>query len=383
MNENELVMKEEILACIKDEHIKFLQSGQISKYVFPMPRKEAHQKKIIHLTVRFFVMTINPENEVLYLVQKRGKNKDTSPSYYTDSASGHVIYKKKLNLNNIKENALRELEEEFGIPPKAIQNLIFHDLGIEKDSLTTEIVYIFFGFVEYNVKLQPDSKELEIEGSRFYSKMELEKLFEEEQSVDYSKKVWEKLMEKDIKILFRTQNDMNETEQDIALFIGRYQPLHHGHIYVLRRILELCGVLKIGIGSSQLSNHKNDPFTCEERTNFLNAAFRKRKIPRNKYEIHEIPDIFDAKKWVDHVISIVGEFNIVYANSGWVRQLFQNRGIKVGKKIEIFKNKFNGTNIRNLIIKNKMWTNLVPNEVVELMREFNGIERIKSLSKNS
>ncbi len=376
-------MNQEILACIKNEHIKFLQSGQISKYIFPMPRKEAHQKKITHIIVRFFVMTINPKNEVLYLVQKRGKNKEVFPKYYSDSASGHVIYENKLNLNNIKENALRELEEEFGIPPKDIQSIIFHDLEKEKDGLTTEIAYIFFGLVEYNVKLQPDPKELEIDGSRFYDKIELEKLFEEEQSVDYSKKIWEKLFEEDIKSLFEFRNHLNETEQDIALFIGRYQPLHHGHIYVLRRILELCRVLKIGVGSSQLSNHKNDPFTGEERTKFLKAALRKRKISQKKYEIHEIPDIFNAKKWIDHVISIVGEFNIVYTNSSWVRQLFQNRGIRVGKKIEIFKNKFNGTNIRNLIIKNKKWTTLVPNEVVELMREFKGIERIKSLSKNS
>ena len=37
-------IKEEILACIKDEDIKYLQSGQISKYIFPLERRKAHNK---------------------------------------------------------------------------------------------------------------------------------------------------------------------------------------------------------------------------------------------------------------------------------------------------------------------------------------------------
>ena len=61
-------MEEEILACIKEENIKFLESGQISKYVFPIPRKEAHLKKIPHLIVRVFIIAITPNGEIRYLV---------------------------------------------------------------------------------------------------------------------------------------------------------------------------------------------------------------------------------------------------------------------------------------------------------------------------
>ena len=138
--------------------------------------------------------------------------------------------------------------------------------------------------------------------------------------------------------------------------------------------------MKIGIGSSQLSHTLNDPFTSEERKKFLECALEKRRISSKRYEIYDIPDIFNAKKWVDHVISIVGEINSVYSNSDWVRELFFNKRIKVAKKVTIFKKKFNANNIRNLIAKNdKKWKSLVPKEVVELIEEFNGIERIKSL----
>lgn len=374
-------MDKELLACIDDNDIKFLQSGQISKYIFPLERNQAHKNKVSHIIVRLFILAITPDNKILYLVQKRGKNKDGYPNHYTDSASGHVLYHKNLNLTLIKKNAIRELEEEFGISSKAVKKLIFYDLNVEEDNFTTEIAYIFFGLVEYNVKLEPDPEELEIEGSRFYTRKELINLLKNEKSVDYSKKVWEYLLKTNIKSLFTNEKTTTESK-DIPLYIGRFQPLHHGHIYVIYRILEKHNKIKIGIGSSQFSNIQNNPFSADERKKFIIAALKKRNI--TNYEIFEIPDIFNAKKWVEHVESIVGHFDVVYSNSEWVRQLFQNKNYSLGKKLTIFKNKYNASHIRDLIMrKNKIWRNLVPNEVISCITEFNGINRIISLQENS
>ncbi len=378
-------MEKEILACIEDENIKYLHSGQISKYVFPLERIEAHKKRISHLIIRFFIMAITPDNETVYLVQKRGKNKKSYPEFFTDSASGHVIYRPSLELNDIKENAMRELEEEFGIPRNSINKIILHDLNTEQDKFTKEIAYIFFGLVDYRVKLKPNFEELEIKESRFYSKKELENLLRNEKSVDYSKEIWNYLIHMDLISLFEKKNKLKtSSSQDVALFIGRFQPLHHGHIFCFYRILESHKKLKIGIGSSQLSKTKNDPFTSEERIKFIKTAFEKRKISKNRYEIYEIPDIFNAQKWVDHVVSIVGDFDIIYSNNDWVRQLFQNKSYLVGKKLGIFKKKYNASTVRKLISKeNKNWTSLVPKEVANLMKEFKGVERIQSFYKIS
>ncbi len=374
-------MEKEILACIDTENIKYLQAGQISKFIFPMERKEAHEKKVSHLIIRFFIMTITPHNEILYLVQKRGQKKRSYPGYFTDSASGHVTYESNLNLNRIKVNAIRELEEEFGIPEKAIQRIIFYDLNAEENQFTKEIAYIFFGLIDYDVKLKPNAEELEIEDSKFYNKTELKKILENEKNVDYSKKIWNYLLKENLKALFEQKTNLiKDKKETTALFIGRFQPLHHGHIYVLYRILEEHKKVKIGIGSSQFSNTKNDPFTNVERRRFIEAALKKRKIPNSNYEIYDIPDIFNAKRWVDHVVTIVGDFEIVYSNSDWVRELFQNKGYVVGKKLGIFKKKYNASNVRKLISKEKKdWTILVPNEVVNLIIEINGIQRIQSL----
>ena len=121
-------MPKELLACIKNENIKYLHSGQIAKFIFPMEREEAHKKKISHLIIRIFVMARKPDNQIIYLVQKRGERKSSFPNYYTDSASGHVVYKKDLNLKDIEHEAKRELEEEFGVPPSSIIKMRFFDL---------------------------------------------------------------------------------------------------------------------------------------------------------------------------------------------------------------------------------------------------------------
>jgi len=375
-------MEKEIVACIKEINLKYLESGQVSKVVFPLERQEAHKKKIIHLITRFFIISHSSKGEIRYLVQKRSNNKTEYPEYFTDSSSGHVIWKKNLDLKKIQKDAMRELEEEFGIPSRALNKIKFYELRDEIDDKEREISYVFFGIVDYNIALRPNPNELDIKRSRFYERTELEEIIKNEKIIAYPKKIWKKLLNTDINSFFEiepvpTLSHSNKS----ALFIGRFQPLHHGHVYVLRNILKSYRTVKIGIGSSQLSNTFNDPFTNIERREFIKATFKKRRVSTARYDIYDIPDIFNAKKWVDHVVSIIGEFDAIYSNSDWIRELFQNKGFKVGKKITIFKKKFNSSNVRRLIIKNnKSWKPIVPKEIVELIEKFDGINRLKSLN---
>ena len=375
-------MEKEILACIKEINLKYLESGQISKVVFPLERQEAHKKKIIHLITRFFIISHSPNGEIRYLVQKRSKNKTEYPDYFTDSSSGHIIWKKNLDLKKIQKDAMRELEEEFGIPSRALNKIKFYELKDEIDDKEREISYVFFGLVDYDVIIKPNVNELDIERSRFFGRVELENILKNEKIIAYPKKIWKKLLNTDINSLFENEAVPKFSQSNnSALFIGRFQPLHHGHLYVLMNILKSYRTVKIGIGSSQLSNTFNDPFTNIERREFIKAVLKKRRVSTKRYYIYDIPDIFNAKKWVDHVVSIIGEFDAIYSNSDWIRELFQNKGFKVGKKITIFKKKFNSSNVRRLIIKNnKSWKPIVPKEIVELIEKFDGINRLKSLN---
>lgn len=375
------IMEKEILACIKDQDIIYLQSGQISKYIFPLERKKAHDNNVSHLIVRVFAYSISPKNEMMYLVQKRSKNKESFPGYFTDSASGHVVFRKNLSLKDIEQDAKRELQEEFGIQTQHVRKISFYDLKTETYKNTSEISYIFLFQIDYDVKLKADPIELDTEKSKFYSETEIKQLLKNENSVDYSRQIWEELINKDLDELIKNKINL-KLHGDVALFIGRFQPFHHGHVYVINSIFKDFKKIKIAIGSSQLSNTCINPFTSTERRKFLVAALKRRKYPTKNYEIFEITDIFNAEKWVNHVVSIVGDFDAVFSNSDWVRILFQQKGFNIGKKITIFKKKYNGTHIRKLICKNdKNWRNLVPKEVINIIEEssIDGINRIKKL----
>lgn len=124
-----------------------------------------------------------------------------------------------------------------------------------------------------------------------------------------------------------------------ALFIGRFQPFHHGHLDAIKQISEKDMI--IGVGSSQYSGTNDNPYSFEERKKMIELALGKSR----KYKIVAIPDIHDAKKWVEHVKKIVGKFDVVYTGNNFVKQLFEEKGYKV-KKIKI-KIKTSGSEIRN------------------------------------
>ncbi|MEJ2279707.1 MAG: NUDIX domain-containing protein [Candidatus Lokiarchaeota archaeon] len=188
-------MEDEIIACIKKDDLKYLQSGQISKHIFPMERNEAHKKEIPHLIVRVFILRKNESGKFEYLVQKRSERKRVYPGYYTDSASGHILYKEGLNLKDIKQNAIRELNEEFGIAENDLVSLFFYELSSEKNKITTEVAYIFMGTVKTGADLKPNPKEVDPSVSRFYSEDQLIQILNNEKLIDHSKRIWKKLLE--------------------------------------------------------------------------------------------------------------------------------------------------------------------------------------------
>lgn len=124
-----------------------------------------------------------------------------------------------------------------------------------------------------------------------------------------------------------------------ALFIGRFQPFHVGHLDALKQISET--EIIIGIGSSQYSGNKDNPYTFAERKKMITKALKNTDI---KYQTKAIPDIHNPKNWVDHVKKIVGHFDVVYTGNPVVAKLFKAKRFKV-KMIKI-KIKISATEIR-------------------------------------
>ena len=166
-----------------------------------------------------------------------------------------------------------------------------------------------------------------------------------------------------------------------ALFIGRFQPFHKGHLAMARRILAKHDELIIGIGSAQYSHTGENPFTAAERFEMIHRALDEEGIRR--YHIIPIPDTHVHSVWVSHVTSLVPRFDAVYSNSDLVVRLFREHGLKVLSPALVDRERLSGTEVRHRMLKGGDWESLVPSVVAEYIKEIDGVERIRETHKYS
>ena len=144
-----------------------------------------------------------------------------------------------------------------------------------------------------------------------------------------------------------------------ALFVGRFQPFHLGHLSVLKEIdsRDDVGEIIIGVGSSQYGDTDENPYNFTERKKMLEMVLPNEL--KKKFSIFAIPDVHKNNIWVEHVKNIVGDFDEVYTGNELVKSLFLIEGQKVMPVIN-YKN-ISGTKIREMI-KNgdERWKELVP-----------------------
>jgi nicotinamide-nucleotide adenylyltransferase len=84
---------------------------------------------------------------------------------------------------------------------------------------------------------------------------------------------------------------------------------------------------------------------------------------------------------VDHVLSIVSDFDIVISNNSLTKRLFSEKGFNVLETPLYSKDRYSGKEIRKRFITGEKWDNLVPKEVPDIIKKIDGVKRLKDLSK--
>jgi nicotinamide-nucleotide adenylyltransferase len=164
-----------------------------------------------------------------------------------------------------------------------------------------------------------------------------------------------------------------------ALYIGRFQPYHNGHKYVIDQITRESDELIIGIGSAQISHEPDHPFTAGERVLMLSRALKNVGCP---LYIIPLEDINRNALWVAHIISMIPPFDRIYSGNPLVIRLFHEAGYPVITPALYEREQLSGTTIRKRILCGKPWKDLVPYSVIEVMEEIDGISRIMDLNRN-
>ncbi len=166
-----------------------------------------------------------------------------------------------------------------------------------------------------------------------------------------------------------------------GLLIGRMQPVHKGHISVIKETLTEVDELIIGIGSAEKSHTDSNPFTGGERILMLTKALREYKIDPSRYYIIPLEDIACNSLWVGHVKMLTPPFNKVYSGNSLVQQLFGEENINVIQPPLFNREEYSGTEVRKRILNNDNWEDLVPKSVEKVIKEIKGVERIHKLHK--
>lgn len=165
-----------------------------------------------------------------------------------------------------------------------------------------------------------------------------------------------------------------------GILIGRMQPVHNGHMEVIKKILTEVDEIIIGIGSAQLSHELKDPFTAGERIVMMSQALAEKEIDPSRYYIIPMQDINFNAIWTSHVKMLTPPFNIVYSGNPLVKQLFSEDGYDVRQPPLYERHQLSGSEVRRRILNDENWQELVPTSTIDLIKEIDGVSRLKNLS---
>ncbi len=165
-----------------------------------------------------------------------------------------------------------------------------------------------------------------------------------------------------------------------ALYIGRFQPFHYGHLHAVKWILDREDELIVGIGSAQFSHTWRNPFTSGERILMIYKTLKSQGL-LDRVIIVEIPDTdTQHSTWVSVVRTYAPPFERVYTNDPLSRLLFREEGVPVYSIPFHEREHYEATLIRKLIAEgDEEWKKLVPPQVVEVIYDINGVERLREI----
>ncbi|WP_435069467.1 nicotinamide-nucleotide adenylyltransferase [Haloplanus sp. C73] len=163
-----------------------------------------------------------------------------------------------------------------------------------------------------------------------------------------------------------------------GFYIGRFQPYHDGHQQMVSEIVSEVDELVLGIGSAGHSHGIRNPFTAGERVMMVTKSVA--EFDLTTYVV-PIEDLDRNSVWASHVQSMTPAFDVAYSNNPLVIQLFDEAGVEVRQSPMFNRDVLEGTELRERMVEGGEWRPLVPDPVVEVIEEINGIERIQRVSE--
>ena len=168
-----------------------------------------------------------------------------------------------------------------------------------------------------------------------------------------------------------------------ALMIGRFQPFHLGHLELTRQALSSYDELIVAVTSSQFNYMERDPFTAGERIEMILASLKDEGADLSRCIVVPLENQFNVATWHSYLESTLPRFDVVFSGNEYVSMLLKGSGVPVVPPRFLEISKFNASRIRRMMICDEPWELLVPAAVVRIIREIEGINRLKIISSSN
>ena len=167
---------------------------------------------------------------------------------------------------------------------------------------------------------------------------------------------------------------------ETGFFVGRFQPIHKGHLDIIKKILKENKQIIIAIGSAEKNYVPENPMTAGERVLIIDETLKAEKINPARYCIIPVRNIDNYALWVDHLNLYVPPYNTIYTGSNIVKACYEgaqskHKLVKINRTLPI-----SSTKIRiSMLNKTKDWEKMVPHKTAELLKKLSLPKRIKQI----
>ncbi len=150
----------------------------------------------------------------------------------------------------------------------------------------------------------------------------------------------------------------------VGLIVGRFQPFHLGHLYLLKEALTYAETIVVAIGSIEKHDAQN-PLSFEVREHLLRQVLKKEGLEQRVRQIVPIQDYPSDEQWVRELEKVVGPFQAVYGNNDWTNRVLQDAGYDAVVIPDVQRDQYQGTVIRQAAKRAEKWQESVPSYLVD------------------
>ena len=175
-----------------------------------------------------------------------------------------------------------------------------------------------------------------------------------------------------------------------SLFIGRFQPLHIGHLADIKSIIAKDEHCMVAIAAMNKIGTWRNPLTGDERERILRETLETESeldpkgLRQNSYSIHQMSDIDNDEKCVEHVVGSLPPFEKVYSGSKYVREFFIKDGRFEAVPVKMIHGedgeRLCSTNIRKKVLKWEDYGKEIHPRTAEILNELAFRERLVKIT---